>query len=354
MSTPPPPVFDFSAVGFLVLDTLCHPAGEEMPPPGGATFVQRIRMTPSGTAGATAMVCAILGLRGQLVSEVGRDDAGDFLVRKLKDHYGVATDLISRNNNGVQTSCSMLPIRSTAARAAFFCPGTASTFEIIPSLSSSSSSPDNTKIDAALNAKIVHLGGTGLLTKFDGEPSLRLLQRAKELGRTTVFDLILANAETTVALVEPLLPYIDYFVPSIEEASALVAGMEKNNNNNDNNNNRRDAPRVAKFFKERGVPNVILTLDEDGVYVDPQEGDAFTIPAHDIKVVDTTGCGDSFTAGVIVGISKGWDLRKTVFFANAVAAQVAMGLGSDGDGILKSMESTEEFMKTVPLKPQDF
>jgi sugar/nucleoside kinase (ribokinase family) len=66
-------------------------------------------------------------------------------------------------------------------------------------------------------------------------------------------------------------------------------------------------------------------------------------------VVDTTGCGDSFTAGLIVGLSKGWDLRKTAGFANSVAAQVALGLGSDGNGNLKSLEDTLEFMESVPL-----
>ena len=41
--------FDFSAIGFLVLDTLCRQC-DEMPPTGGATFVEQIRMTPSGAA----------------------------------------------------------------------------------------------------------------------------------------------------------------------------------------------------------------------------------------------------------------------------------------------------------------
>ena len=271
------------------------------------------------------MVCALLGLRVQLVTEVGQDDAGDFLVTKLQK-YGVSTSLISRNENGVQTPCSMLPIRSSAARAAFFCPGTTATFEISPE-----------RLDSVLDAKIVHLGGTGLLTKFDGAPSVNLLKRAKEVGRTTVFDLILAN-DQTVSLVEPLLPYIDYFVPSIEEA-AVLAGMGTS----------RDAPTIAKFFKDKGVKNVILTLDKDGAFAISEDGESFSTLAHDVAVVDTTGCGDSFTAGIIVGITMGWDLRRTTEFANAVAAQVAQSLGSDGNGKLTSIEQTVAFMESTPL-----
>ncbi len=266
------------------------------------------------------MDCGILGLHGQIVSEVGRDDMGEFLVSKLES-YGVSTRLVSRHPV-VQTSCSLLPIRPNGARAAFFVPGTAATFRI----------PEES-LDDALDARIVHLGGTGLLTAFDGKPSLRLLQRAKELGRTTVFDLILANAETT-RLVEPLLPHIDYFVPSIDEA----AGMSGD----------RDPAAAARFFRERGVRNVLLTLEGDGVYVDPANGDPFSLPAHRIDVVDTTGCGDGFTAGVIAGIHHGWDIRRTARLANAVAAQIAMGLGSDGK--LESFERTLEVMDAWPLR----
>lgn len=311
--------YDFSAIGFLVLDVLCRHA-DEMPPKGGATFVDQMRMTVAGTAGATAVDCAILGLKGQIVSEVGQDDMGDFLVGKLQA-FGLDTELVSRHET-VQTSMSMLPIGTDGARSAFFVPGTAETFSL-----------DTKGIDAALDADIIHLGGTGLLKSFDGAPSLELLKRAKALGRKTVFDLILANPET-VEKVEPLLPHIDYFVPSIEEAAAMAG--------------RHDPADVATWFKERGVKNAILTLEGDGVFVDPADGDPFHLPSHQIDVVDTTGCGDSFTAGIIVGLAKGWNLKECAGFANAVAAHVARGLGSQGT--LTSFDTTVRNMNAWPLR----
>ena len=84
-----------------------------------------------------------------------------------------------------------------------------------------------------------------------------------------------------------------------------------------------DPAAVARWFKDHGVGNAVLTLEDEGVYVDPLEGDPFHCPAHRIDVVDTTGCGDSFTAGIIAGVSKGWDIRQSARFANAVAALVA-------------------------------
>ncbi|WP_419908357.1 carbohydrate kinase family protein [Hoeflea sp.] len=313
------PKFDFSAVGFLVLDVLCRGA-DEMPPAGGALFVDQIHMTVAGTAGGTAVDCALLGLNGQIVARVGKDDMGDFLVSRMS-RFGLDVGQIQRDPS-LQTSTSMLPIDSDGVRRAFFAPGASRTFTL-----------DERQMEAALDAQIIHLGGTGLLDSFDGTPSLELLKRAKEHGRTTVFDLILADANT-IEKVAPLLPHIDYFVPSIVEASAM-AGIEGPGD-------------VARWFKDRGVRNAVLTLEDKGVFVDPHEGGAFHCPAHAIDVVDTTGCGDSFTAGIITGIAKGWDIRRSARFANAVAALVAGGLGSQGT--LESFDMALQAMENLPLK----
>ncbi len=313
------PTHDVSAVGFLVIDVLCRYA-ETLPPPGGATFVDEATMTVAGTAGATAVDCAILGLKTQIAARVGRDVMGEFLIAQLQ-RYGVETGLIQVDDE-VQTSTSLLPIRPDGSRAAFFVPGTSARFL-----------PTEAEIRRILDARIVHLGGTGLLDAFDGAASEALLRRAKALGRTTVFDLILANPET-VPKVLPLLEHIDYVVPSIHEAAAMAG---------------TSAPAdVARWFKERGVGTAILTLEGDGVYVDPADGAPFHLPSHRIDVVDTTGCGDSFTAGVIVGLARGWDIRKVCRFANTVAAHVALGLGSQGR--LASFDATLQAMESWPLR----
>ncbi len=311
--------YDLSAVGFLVLDILCAHA-DKMPPKGGATFVDQMTMTVAGTAGATAYDCAMLGLNVQIAAEVGCDPMGDWLVSAMKKK-GMNTDLVSRSKSA-QTAMSMLPIGTDGARSAFFVPGASNTFDL-----------SGDALERVLDADIVHLGGTGLLGTFDGAPSERLVKAAKKRGRKTVFDLILAN-EDTIGLVEPLLPHIDYFVPSIEEAGAMAG--------------QSDPAAVATWFREKGVRNVVLTLEGDGVYVAPVGEPPQYLPAHDIEVVDTTGCGDSFTAGLITGLSKGWSLVESARFANTVAAHVACGLGSQG--ILKNFDTTLKAMHAWPLK----
>ena len=313
------PRFDVSSIGFYVLDILGRPV-TRIPDGGRADYIEEIRMTVAGTAGATAVDCAILGLSTQAVTTVGDDEMGDFLHAKMVK-FGVDCALVKRSDV-TQTSATILPVRPNGERPALHVPGTAAIFNVA-----------DEDIDAALDATVVHVGGTGLLKAFDGEPTVLLLKKAKALGRTTTFDLIQANAET-FALVEPCLPYIDYFVPSIEEAGEMAG--------------THDPREVARFYKTRGVKNAVLTMGADGVYVSPEKGEDFTLPAFDIQVSDTTGCGDSFTAGIIVGIIKGWDLRQSARFASAVAAKVAMGLGSDGK--LVSFDDTIAAMNSLPVR----
>ncbi|MEO1017923.1 MAG: sugar kinase [Pseudomonadota bacterium] len=313
------PKFDVSSIGFIVLDILGRPVAA-VPEGGGVEFIEEIRMTVAGTAGATAVDCAVLGLKTRAVAAVGEDDMGDYLINKMTG-FGVDCGLVQRVA-GVPTSATMLPVRPNGDRPALHVRGTSVAFTV-----------DDKDLDAATDATIVHVGGTGLLKAFDGPPTVALLQHAKAKGCTTTFDLIAVDADA-IDIVEPCLPFIDYFVPSIEEASVL-SGAEN--------------PAIAAaFFQARGAKHVLITLGGEGVHVAPAAGPSFTLPAFDVPVSDTTGCGDSFTAGIIAGIHHGWDLEKSARFASAVAAKIAMGLGSDGK--LVSFEDTVRAMETLPVK----
>ena len=53
------------------------------------------------------------------------------------------------------------------------------------------------------------------------------------------------------------------------------------------------------------------------------------MPAFAVDVVDTTGCGDAFSAGFLRGLSLGRAPREAALLGCAAAALVAQGLGSD-------------------------
>jgi sugar/nucleoside kinase (ribokinase family) len=188
--------------------------------------------------------------------------------------------------------------------------------------------PDD--LEAILKARFVHLGGTGFLRAMDGPPSLYLLQAAKRAGCTTTFDLI-APDEDGLALVRPLLPFIDYIMPSVEEA-AILSG-------------RDDPVDMARFFLDQGVQVAAITMGAQGSLVAHVDGTILRIPAYEVTVVDTTGCGDAYVAGMIAGLARDLDLETAGRFATAASGLVATGLGSDA-GIV-SFQDTLERMRTM-------
>ncbi|WP_054302036.1 MULTISPECIES: carbohydrate kinase family protein [Gemmobacter] len=311
--------FDVSAVGLYIVDILGRPV-TRIPEGGRAEYIEEICMTVAGTAGATALDCALLGLHTRAVSLVGQDALGDYMVTTLET-AGVDCACIGRSGRA-QTSATILPVRPNGERPALHVPGTAAEFTLEPAA-----------FDAVLDARILHLGGTGLLRSFDGAPSLALLRAARERGLVTTLDLIQATPEIAPT-VAAMLPFVDWFIPSIEEARELTGAPTPE--------------AAARALQAKGAANVVLTLGGEGVLALTAGGQVLRLPAHDIAVVDTTGCGDCFTAGVITGLHHGWPLEETLRFANAAAALVAMGLGSQGK--LHSFAETRRAMQDLPLR----
>ncbi|MFL5958152.1 MAG: carbohydrate kinase family protein, partial [Solirubrobacterales bacterium] len=92
---------------------------------------------------------------------------------------------------------------------------------------------------------------------------------------------------------------------------------------------------------------VAATCGADGAMV-AEVDRVLRVPAFDIDVVDTTGCGDAFSAGFVVGLGLGRDPRDAAVLGCAVAALVAGGLGSDyGDFDLAAADA---FAAATPLQ----
>ena len=294
------PTFDVSVVGLTILDVLGRPVSH-VPERGGVTFIDEIRLTVAGPAGGTAIDTAKLGLKTRIVGATGQDEKGDF-IRAVYRSHGVDTDLLAIAE-GVPTSATILPIRANGERPALHNRGASDTFFLVEA-----------DYAAALDARFVHVGGTGLLAAFDGEPTRAFLAAAKAAGCVTTFDLIAVGPEH-FDLVEPLMPLIDYFLPSIEEASELSG--------------RKDPLEAARFFLDRGVGTVAVTLGEDGSLIASRSGEVHRLPAFDVSVVDTTGCGDAYSAGFIAALARGHGLGFAGVIATAASGLVATGLGSD-------------------------
>jgi sugar/nucleoside kinase (ribokinase family) len=292
--------FDVSVIGLYILDVLGRPVSR-IPDGGGVDFIEEIRLTVAGTAGGTVIDAAKLGLKSLAVGAVGDDEKADWVLTAMARH-GVDTSAMQRIA-GVPTSATILNVRPNGERPALHVRGASDHFHVPRAMH-----------DRVFDAPFIMLGGTGLLARLDGEGGLELLAEAKRRRRTTFFDLIGATIDTA-NIVLPMLPHIDYFMPSIEEARAM-SGLAAPDD-------------CADFFLAKGAACCVFTMGGDGAYYAHRDGTRMTSPAYDIEVVDTTGCGDAFDAGFMAALHHEMDVKMSLRFAQAAAGLVATGLGSD-------------------------
>lgn len=78
----------------------------------------------------------------------------------------------------------------------------------------------------------------------------------------------------------------------------------------------KDLERVADFFLNKGVKNIIITLGKDGVYY-KNINTSGHIKSSEINIINATGAGDAFMAALIYGQYNGLLLKDSVIFSIA-------------------------------------
>ncbi|HYF71246.1 MAG TPA: sugar kinase [Nocardioides sp.] len=289
-----------ATIGVHVLDT--HVIGIESIPEGSdGQLVETIRLSPAGTAGGTAVVLSRLGAEVLSFGAVGDDPIGATLLALLEREGVDVRGLVRKAEQ--QTSASVIPVRPNGDRPAWHCIGANGAFTL-----------DDLDLGALEGCSHVHLGGPEFL---GGEAAGRLLAHARSLGATTSLDILAPGDPDMLAWVAGALPHTDYLLPNDEQvlgftgASSLAEG--------------------ARALVEAGAGCVAVTQGSKGALVVTAD-ETIEVPAYAIDpddLVDTTGCGDAFSAGFLRGLSLGRDLRGAAELGCATAAQVAQGLGTD-------------------------
>ncbi|MDX6665322.1 MAG: hypothetical protein QOG68_1528 [Solirubrobacteraceae bacterium] len=284
-------------MGVHVLDVLARPV-EAIPEGQGGALVEEIRMTAAGSAGGTALVLGKLGCEVRSAGAIGTDAVGDMLLALLA-RDGVDTGLLLRRSD-VQTSASVLPIRPDGSRPAFHVVGANATY-----------GPADVDWDAMAGVTHLHLGGPEFM---GGEAAAEILGRARSAGITTSADILAPGDSGITEWIAPAFEHLDYLLPNDEQATGLSG--------------EGDLLDACRWFVARGVGCVAATCGADGVVIADGEGSE-RVAAFDIDVVDTTGCGDAFSAGFLRGLELGRTRTDAARLGCATAALVAGGLGTD-------------------------
>ena len=302
-------------VGVHVLDVHVRTV-ESIPEGSSGALVDEIRMSPAGTAGGTAVVLAKLGARVSSLAAVGDDPIGATLVSLLSAD-GVDTSRIVVKE-GVQTSASVLPISGSGERPAWHCIGANGMFGL-----------DDIEVAELSEADHVHLGGP----EFLGDAAAVVLKEARAGGASTSVDMLAPGEPMWLDVIEPCLPHVDFFLPNDEQLLGLTG--------------KDTLEEAAQVLLGKGVGCVAVTAGARGSYVATATESAW-VPAYEIEVVDTTGCGDAFSAGFILGRASGHSVGEAAALGNATAAQVAQGLSTDFGSY--DLAGVEEFARSTPTR----
>jgi sugar/nucleoside kinase (ribokinase family) len=286
-----------AVVGVHVLDT--HVLRVESIPDGSdGQLVDTIRFSPAGTAGGTGVVLSRLGATVHGIGAIGTDPVGDTLIALLQ-REGVDTSRLVRRGDA-QTSASVLPVRANGDRPAWHVIGANGTL-----------TPADVDLASVPGLSHVHLGGP----EFLGGPAAgELLEQARDLGCTTSVDVLAPGDSDLLTWIVDCLPHTDYLLPNDEQVLGFTgeATLEAG----------------ARALVEAGARCVAVTRGDRGALVVTAD-DEVAVPAYAVEVVDTTGCGDAFSAGFLRGRSLGLDLRSSAELGCATGAVVAQGIGTD-------------------------
>jgi len=268
------------------------------------------------------MNLAKLGHQVASVGRIGDDNIGSFLSTTLARYGADVSHLVI--DHELQTSSSQLLIRPDGSRPALHVIG-----------ANAALCEDDVPWELVTPGVYFHMGGAFVLPGIDGAPMARILSKAKSLGAITTCDFLMSPRPDAQELIGPALQYIDYLMPNIEEAGWL-AGTE----------NRSE---IIRWLHGMGVGCTLLTMGGEGVSVAQNGHPETVLPAFDVPVVDTTGCGDAFTSGFISGLLDSLPLEDAVERGLACGSLVAMDLGSDAG--IENLAQVEKFRLTTRRLP---
>jgi sugar/nucleoside kinase (ribokinase family) len=296
------PLGPVTVMGACILDVLGRPV-ETIPPGQGSVRLTEIRATAAGTAAGPAVDLAKLGASVRVLGALGDDLLGDIVAAAMAGH-GVDTSALTRKN-GVQTSATILPIRPNGERPALHVPGATRLFGYA-----------DIDLEHVKGSRALLIGAPDALAGMTGEELAKIAEAARNHGALVAVDVLHPGRPQDLERLAPLLAQADWFLPNADQLLALTGG--------------HDLADAINRILALGTSGVAVTQGADGCLVATrQEAKPRTLPAIKVEVVDTTGCGDGFTSGLLAGLLLDAAPVDAAWLGIACGSLVATGLGSD-------------------------
>lgn len=271
-----------------------------------------------GSSANIAMNTKKLGINSLLVSAVGNDGLGRFLMNNLQK-AGIDSSLIDT----IDYSTSMVLVtKSKSSPVPIFY--RAADYHL----------HFTNKIKQALkNSKIVHFSCWPISKQPSRNTIEKIIEEANKNNVLVCFDpnyhpMIWEKGEDGLKYIKLIIGKVDIIKPSEDDAERLFGSDTPNN-------------QIDKFLK-LGAKLVIMTLGKNGAIVSNGE-ETMTFNTFSTEVVDVTGAGDAFWSGFYAGIVKGYTIEESLNLGFAVSAYKLKYTGAVVD--LPKIEEIKESYK---------
>jgi len=275
---------------------------ERLPETEENMYVEETGRYPGGMGANVAVALARLGVPTAFVGKIGSDHPSGLLLENLhKNNVDISNVTIARLN-----SLQTLILTAGEGKRWLLTLGS-------PSAAMSLTSPTEIDWNMARESRIIYIGEVFI------EVASVLASFAEAQGKTVVYRPGTPYLRLGVEKIHDVLEHTDIFILNHVGWTILQETSKE----------KLETP--ADLLKH-GPLTVIVTRGSEGCEVYTRE-ERFTMPIpHGLrsrfKIVDPTGAGDSFSAGVIKGLLEGWNLKKAISYGQVAAIITCSRLGA--------------------------
>lgn len=290
---------DCLCAGIIVADHVCAPI-PELPGPGMLAETSSLHLSIGGCAANCAVNMTRLSLSAAVAGTIGNDTLGRFICDVFAD-AGVDCSILDIRDDVATSATQVINVQGQDRRF-IHAPGANSHF-----------TTERITDDVLQRTRVLYMGGYCLTPEPTADRITDLFTRARNMGVTTVLDVVIPAPGDYSHRLDSVLPVTDYFVPNDDEAR-LLCGLE-------------DPIEQAHVFRDAGAGHVVITCGDRGsILLGPDGG--LRAPAHDVPRVDGTGGGDAFASGFILALLDNASPTECLRLGSAAGACCVQATGA--------------------------
>lgn len=340
--------------------------------PGKLLKVESVVLGTGGAVSNTGIALSKLGLRVAYMATVGNDAFGRIIIDRMSA-WGDIKGIVRNEEAGSSYTVVLAPPHID--RMFLHHPGCNDTF-----------TSEHIDWHIVAVSRIFHFGYPTIMRALfvdKGNEMARIFERVKSLGVSTSLDMALPDPESEAGQVDwprwlrNVLPFVDFFLPSIEEALFLWNRAEWQRRRKQGGDFVEAVPvavyqKLANDLLALGVGAVFLKAGHRGMYAKAANAERFSqipvlpekiganwagrefwgAPFTPEKILSAVGAGDSAVAGILTAALHGKNLEETLQFGNCLGCQNLRALDTvSGVG---SYQETETLIKSLQPAACDF